>query len=81
MNFQKATDALLSSITLQDLAGDMGVSVQSLRQARAAENSTAYRSPPEGWERAVRDLANERIGRFRTLVAHMEREIRKASRG
>ena len=34
-------------------ADALGVSVQAVRQARAAEGSTARRPPPEGWERAV----------------------------
>ena len=60
MNFKQATDALLESVTLEDLATALGKSVQAVRQARADEYSTAYRSPPPGWEAAVRNLAERR---------------------
>jgi len=69
MNFRKATDALLESVTLEDLANTMGVSVQALRQARSALDSTAYRSPPAGWETGVKSLAARRI-------AHLERMVK-----
>lgn len=62
MNFRKATDALLASVTLEDLAKELGVSVQAVRQARAAENTSSHRSPPGKWEAAVATLA-ERRGR------------------
>jgi len=68
MNFKKATDALLESITLEDLAKAMGVSVQAIRQARAASDSTAHRSPPADWERAVARLAQNRSKMLQTLV-------------
>jgi hypothetical protein len=44
-------------VTQEDLATAMGVSLQAIRQARANEGTTAYRAPPEGWERAVSKLA------------------------
>jgi hypothetical protein len=67
MNFKQATDALLESVTLEDLASALGVSVQAIRQARAVESSTAHRSPPQGWERAVTSLARQRAKRFASL--------------
>jgi len=60
MNFKQATDALLESITLEDLATAMGVSIQAVRQARAMEDKASHRSPPEGWESAVAKLAKRR---------------------
>ena len=71
MNFQKATDALLESVTLEDLANAMGVSVQAVRQARAAEGSTSYRSPPEGWESAARRLAKMRATQLLRLASRL----------
>jgi hypothetical protein len=68
MNFKQATDALLESITLEDLAKVMGVSVQALRQARTVEESMAYRTPPEGWERAVAELSLIRGGKLVRLA-------------
>jgi hypothetical protein len=67
MNFRKATDALLESVTLDDLAEEMGVSLQALRQARAAENTTSHRSPPVGWEASVRRLAERQQLYFKRL--------------
>jgi hypothetical protein len=69
MNFRKATDELIASVTLEDLADTLGVSVQAVRQARAKEDSTAYRPPPAGWEAAVARLARKRAGRLARLAA------------
>ena len=71
MNFKQATDALMESVTMEDLAKEMGVSVQALRQARAAENSTARRSPPAGWEVGVKKLAEVRATRLKKLASAM----------
>jgi hypothetical protein len=68
MNFRKATDALLESVTLEDLAAAMGVSIQAVRQARVAEGSTAFRSPPKGWEVAAARLAARRASKFDRLA-------------
>ena len=72
MNFKQATDALLESVTLEDLAGAMGASVQALRQARVREGySLAHRTPPKGWERAVATLAQRRIDACQRLIKHL----------
>jgi hypothetical protein len=68
MNFRKATDALLESVTLEDLANTLGVSIQAVRQARAADTSKAYRSPPEGWQKGVRRLAKAQAARLERLA-------------
>jgi hypothetical protein len=67
MNFKQATDALLESITLEDLAKSLGVSVQAIRQARAVEGSTARRSPPGGWEAAAAKLAKAKAQKLERL--------------
>jgi hypothetical protein len=69
MNFKQATDALLESITLEDLADAMGLSVQTIRQARVTEGAKSHRAPPAGWEAAIRQLAAEREQHFKSLVA------------
>jgi hypothetical protein len=74
MNFKQATDALLVSVTLEDLAEAMGVSVQSLRQARTSENSTAHRSAPNGWEAAVVRVAERKISHYRRLIERLSNE-------
>ena len=68
MKFKQATDALLESVTLEDLAEAMGVSVQAIRQARTAEGSAAHRAPPPGWEGAVAKLALRSSNRLHKLA-------------
>jgi hypothetical protein len=68
MNFKKATDELLASVTLADLAETLGISVQAVRQARAAEGTTAHRPPPEGWERGALKLTLTAIARYQKLA-------------
>lgn len=71
MKFRKATNALLESVTLQDLANTLGVSLQAIRQARADEGSTAYRAPPEGWEGAAIKLAEAAARRYLDLARRL----------
>lgn len=71
MNFRQATDVLLEAITLEDLANAMGVSVQAVRQARAAEGSKAHRSAPPDWEGAVIKLAEARAKALGSLTRHV----------
>jgi hypothetical protein len=68
MDFKKATDELFSSVTADDLATALDVSVQAIRQARAEETSSAFRAPPQGWERAVLKLAVARGTRYARLA-------------
>ena len=77
MNFKRATDELLSSVTLEDLAAAMGISVQAIRQARASETSTAYRAPPGDWERYTAKLAAKQAKRLLKLAGELDREQRK----
>lgn len=73
MNFRQATDALLESVTLQDLADAMGISVQSVRQARTVEGSTAHRAAPPKWESAVARVAvrhSQKLSRLAARLVH-----------
>jgi hypothetical protein len=72
MNFRNATDDLLKQTTLEDLASKLRVSIQAVRQARAAKDSTAHRSPPAGWEKAVATLAQERAAFYQKLAKRLE---------
>lgn len=76
MDFKKATDELLTGVTLEDLASAMGVSVQSVRQARASDGTTAHRQPPQEWERAVVRLAEQQERRFRALGQRLSKRSR-----
>ncbi len=68
MNFTAATDALFERVTHEDLADALGGSVASIRQARLDPDANAYRNPPEGWEKAVKALAESRARHFQKLV-------------
>jgi len=68
MNFKQTTDALLESVTLEDLADAIGVSVQTIRQARAAEGTSAHRTPPPGWEAGAASLARKASIRYQKIA-------------
>lgn len=70
--FREATDRLLGTVSLADLAKELGVSHGLLRQARLSSSATSYRSPPVGWEAAVAKLARERGGELLKLAYDME---------
>lgn len=72
MNFRKATDELLASVTLEDLASAMGVHVQAVRQARAQECSAGFRRPPAGWEKAAAKLARRQAERLERLAGRLD---------
>jgi hypothetical protein len=68
MDFRKATDALFDPVGHADLAKALGVSVALIRQARLNAEAIAHRSPPQGWEEAVAELAEGRAMHYRQLV-------------
>ncbi len=70
--FKRATDRLIGTISLADLAQELGVSHGLLRQARLSTSASSYRSPPAGWEKAVAKLARERGGALIRLADEME---------
>ena len=71
MDFKSATDALFTNVTADDLASCMGMSIQSVRQARSDEKSTGFRHPPGGWENAVRKVAEKQIRHYERLLAKL----------
>lgn len=75
MNFKKATNELLAAVTLEDLAKALQVSVQAVRQARAAEGTTAYRNAPRGWEMATIGLVNRRLKALSALAKALEKQV------
>ncbi|HYW07455.1 MAG TPA: hypothetical protein VE913_10885 [Longimicrobium sp.] len=70
--FREATDRLIDTVSLADLAKELGVSHGLLRQARLSTSASSYRSPPAGWEAAVAKLARERGGELLKLADDME---------
>lgn len=72
MNFRKATDELLASVKLEDLANALGKPVQSIRMARAEEGSPSFRPPPSGWEAATAKLARKQAAKLARLADRLE---------
>jgi hypothetical protein len=68
MKFREAVDALCVSLSHEDVAKALGVSLQTVRQARLREDSSAFRAPPKNWERAVIRLAEARVLHYRKLI-------------
>jgi hypothetical protein len=68
MHFKEATDALAGGVTHEELAAELGISVQRIRQARLEPGSAGYRPAPAGWEGAVARLARKRGGELEALA-------------
>ena len=71
-DFRKATDELLSNVSHEELAKALGCSVATLRQARLAEGAKAHRKPPDGWEKVVAKLAENRSAAMAKLVDRLK---------
>lgn len=72
MNFREATDSLFARIDHEDLAGTLGVSVASIRQARLKNTARSHRVPRRGWEAAVIGLAKQKILQYQELIRTLE---------
>jgi hypothetical protein len=79
MGFREATDGLCDRIDHDDVAKALGVSVQTVRQARMKPDTHAHRSPPSDWQDALIRLAEERVWHYRKLIEDIRNE-RKATR-
>lgn len=75
MDFREATGALCATVSHEELAKALGVSVAAIRQARLNPNARAYRSPPKDWAYAVIRLAETRIMKCRHLIEAVRREV------
>ena len=71
MDFKKATDELMAGMTRGEIADALGKSEALIRQARLDASAKAYRSPPEGWARAVAKLAEAKAERLKKLAARL----------
>jgi hypothetical protein len=60
LDFKSATDLLADAPTHHDNAQEIGVSMQTVRQARMEAESWRSRPPPGGWEKAIARLARQR---------------------
>lgn len=66
--FRKATDM----VPLKWIAEELGVSVQSLRQARLHPESSGFRRPPRGWQRAVAAVIRARSATLSDLADQLD---------
>ena len=73
MDFKEATDRLTECPTLEELAAELGVALNTIARARMDPSSPNARSAPPGWEKAVAKLAEKR-GRESLKLAN---ELRK----
>lgn len=68
LDFQRATDLLFETITHQDLARELGISLNSIRQARVVPGNKAHRSPPKDWQKGVAALARRQLQHYQHLL-------------
>jgi hypothetical protein len=78
MDFKEATDELCAQIDHQAVAKALGVSTQTVRQARMSPEAGAHRSPPGDWEYAVIRLAEERVWHYRNLIERLRSNPRES---
>jgi hypothetical protein len=71
IDFRAATDALFARTGVEDLAGEIGCSPQTVKQARLEGSSQGHRSPPPGWEAAAARLAKKKAEHFRRLAERL----------
>jgi hypothetical protein len=71
MDFREATDGLFDRIDHAELARALGVSVASVRQARLKPSAGAHRSPPQDWQPAIIQLAEQRRRHYDALIARL----------
>jgi hypothetical protein len=75
MDFREATNRLCEKVDHEDVAKALGVSVQSVRQARLESAARARRGPPKDWPYAVIRLAEQQIMRNRELIEQVRKEV------
>ena len=74
MDYKEATDRLFERITAADLAGELGVSQNSVARARLDPATRDYRPPPTAWRAAIARLAGERAAALLELQAELEKD-------
>lgn len=71
MDFREATDRLCARLDHEDVAKALSVSLQTVRQARMQNGSTARRSPPPAWRQAMIRLAEQEVLHYRNLISEL----------
>jgi len=75
MDFKEALDGLCAKVDHEDVAKALGVSVQTVRQARLRRDAKARRNPPEHWRQSAIRLAEERVWHYRRLIDSLRHEV------
>jgi hypothetical protein len=73
-NFRLVTNELFEKTGAEELAAQIGCSVQSVKQARMDVASPSHRVPPPGWEAAVIKLIDVRIAQLARLKIKLTQE-------
>jgi hypothetical protein len=68
IDFKAATDTLFAKTGAEELAGELGCSLQAIKQARMDGEGRGYRSPPPGWEAAAARLARQKAAQLQKLA-------------
>lgn len=74
MEFAEATDALTACVGHAAIAAELGVSLQTIRQARLDPANRNHRSPPVAWRKALARIARHRAAALENLAAQLEAE-------
>ena len=72
MDFTEAIDRLADCPTQTDIADVLGIDVQRIRQARLAQGHPNLRPAPDGWQKAIAQLARETAGELVKLAEELE---------
>ena len=68
-DFRATMEALGAKIGSEEMAAELGCSLQTVKQARLGEGSSGKRSAPPGWESAAQKLADRQAAYFKKLAA------------
>jgi hypothetical protein len=67
-DFRAVMAELGAKIGADEMAAELGVSLQTIKQARMEADSAGRRPAPEGWEKAARKLAQRQAAYFQRLA-------------
>jgi hypothetical protein len=67
-------DELGARIGAEDMATELGCSLQAVKQARLGGEARGRRPAPEGWEKAARKLAKRQAAHFQRIVDQLSTE-------
>ena len=72
MNFKTATDRLTDRVTADDIAKAFRIARNTVARARLDPSSSAYRSPPDGWQKTLARLALQRSAELKALADELK---------